>query len=363
MKEEKMKTLENLILLSCFLAIVILGQSTLAGPIILSGTDPEDHRFEGEPEASASLQMIQDIMLFIHDEASNGGAGILMLGGSENSTVYQVALEAATNEGFSLDHAFGDNIKTVDFTGYAALYMPTVSSELDPGYGNQDCCGLTVEDLNKINGRGDEIVLFVNSGGGLGAFSQNEPNGYGWFPMDGLETTDLGGFGEYDICMTLEGYEILASSATAVEPFHTTFDGPLGFFGLDVLARNDTIIGAPCGGPAIIIGGLTSIVSVEESDELQKPRTYVLSQNSPNPFTNTTTIRYQLPVKSRVSLKIFDLTGRLVRTLKNVEEEGGFYTVNWDGRDDWGRELVNSVYFYRIQTIEYNEVKKLIMLR
>jgi len=91
---------------------------------------------------------------------------------------------------------------------------------------------------------------------------------------------------------------------------------------------------------------------------LQEDPPFSLFQNFPNPLVSTTTIRFAIPVDSRqstdcridknVSLKVFDLTGRLVKTLVECEQEAGFYTVEWDGKDDRGREILQGVYFYSL---------------
>jgi hypothetical protein len=99
------------------------------------------------------------------------------------------------------------------------------------------------------------------------------------------------------------------------------------------------------------------------------PKICALSQNYPNPFTNATSIRYQLPVGSDVCLRIYSFTGQLVRTLVNAKKEAGYYNVVWDGRDDSGKKVTSGIYFYKIQTHtglgipDYTETKKLILLR
>lgn len=74
-----------------------------------------------------------------------------------------------------------------------------------------------------------------------------------------------------------------------------------------------------------------------------------LAQNYPNPFNPTTTIDYEVTVASRVELGIYDVSGRLVRTLVNRAAEPGNYTVDWDGRDNAGATRVSGVYFYRLK--------------
>jgi hypothetical protein len=87
-----------------------------------------------------------------------------------------------------------------------------------------------------------------------------------------------------------------------------------------------------------------------------------LSQNKPNPFVTLTTVRYDVPVSTRVSLKVYDLSGRLVRTLINREMPRGCHEVNWRGRDNEGRRVTSGIYFYRLETREFQTAKKLILL-
>jgi flagellar hook assembly protein FlgD len=95
----------------------------------------------------------------------------------------------------------------------------------------------------------------------------------------------------------------------------------------------------------------------------QKPTRSALFQNAPNPFRQLTAISYQLSAPSHTSLKIYDLSGRLVRTLVDGEKEAGYYTANWDRKDFRGRELSNGVYFYRLVSGEYAETRKMVLLK
>ncbi|KPK73731.1 hypothetical protein AMJ87_00995 [candidate division WOR_3 bacterium SM23_60] len=72
-----------------------------------------------------------------------------------------------------------------------------------------------------------------------------------------------------------------------------------------------------------------------------------LSQFAPNPFTRTTAVSFQIAHSSTVELKVYDATGRLVRTLSDGVYEPGSYTVNWNGNDDVGRTIPTGVYFVR----------------
>jgi hypothetical protein len=97
--------------------------------------------------------------------------------------------------------------------------------------------------------------------------------------------------------------------------------------------------------------------------EHRLPYTYALLQNYPNPMRNITTIRYQLPKKEKVSLKIYDVVGRLVKTLINELKEPGYYTIHWHGKDDRERKASAGVYFYRIQAGNYTNTKKMVLFK
>ena len=89
-----------------------------------------------------------------------------------------------------------------------------------------------------------------------------------------------------------------------------------------------------------------------------------LFQNRPNPFNPSTTIRYSLANNSFVQLSIYDVAGRLVRTLVNEEsQQAGPHNVEWDSRDNSGRLVASGVYFYRLQTSGFTQTRKMILLR
>ena len=102
-------------------------------------------------------------------------------------------------------------------------------------------------------------------------------------------------------------------------------------------------------------------VGVEETP--QTPKVFTLSQNYPNPTSWVTSISYQLPKKSGVSLKLYDVKGRFVKTLADGTMEPGFHSVTWNTCDNNGKKLVSGIYFYRLETNEYIKTRKLIILR
>ena len=93
------------------------------------------------------------------------------------------------------------------------------------------------------------------------------------------------------------------------------------------------------------------------------PQAFSLDQNFPNPFNSRTVIRFALPTSDHVELSVYNLTGQKVATLVEGIREAGAYTVQWDGRDEGGRELASGVYLYRLWTESQVETHKLLLLR
>jgi len=93
------------------------------------------------------------------------------------------------------------------------------------------------------------------------------------------------------------------------------------------------------------------------------PRQTALQQNRPNPFNPTTTIEYSLAVGGRVSLRVYDVKGRLVRTLVDAQKGPGVYAPVWDGRNDRGESVSTGVYFYRLRAGEKVLTRKAVLLK
>ena len=98
-------------------------------------------------------------------------------------------------------------------------------------------------------------------------------------------------------------------------------------------------------------------------NEASMPGSYSLLQNYPNPFNSTTTLRYDLAGHSNVNIIIYDMLGREVKTLINQTQDAGFKSIQWDGTNDYGKQVSAGVYLYRIQAGEYMQTKKMVFLK
>jgi hypothetical protein len=98
------------------------------------------------------------------------------------------------------------------------------------------------------------------------------------------------------------------------------------------------------------------------------PKEYALYQNYPNPFNPTTTIKYALPVDSKVTVEMYNIIGQRVRTLVSTEQAAGYYLTEWNGTNDAGAQLASGMYFMRMSAEGTNgktftDVRKTMMLK
>ena len=92
-----------------------------------------------------------------------------------------------------------------------------------------------------------------------------------------------------------------------------------------------------------------------------------LDHARPNPFNPRTTIEYSVAVSGRVTVRIFDCAGRVVRTLVDAEVEAGPHTAAWDGTTDTGQRAASGVYFVKMEaaghTSTFSATRKLVLLK
>jgi flagellar hook assembly protein FlgD len=88
-----------------------------------------------------------------------------------------------------------------------------------------------------------------------------------------------------------------------------------------------------------------------------------LADAYPNPFNPTTTIGYTMVTDGFAEIAIYDVRGKLVRTLFSGNATAGFKEVVWDGRDDSGGRVASGVYFYQLRAGSVVETKKMVMVK
>ena len=122
------------------------------------------------------------------------------------------------------------------------------------------------------------------------------------------------------------------------------------------------------GYPISIINGITfskeEPVSVREEQMMQNIlSSFAVYQNYPNPFNPSTTIQYSIPATGDVTIDIYDVQGRAVRTLENAAQQAGDHSIVWDSRNNYGTRVSSGTYFCQILFNNTSLVKKLLLIK
>jgi hypothetical protein len=101
-----------------------------------------------------------------------------------------------------------------------------------------------------------------------------------------------------------------------------------------------------------------------QDDRVVLPSDYVLEQNYPNPFNPETTIRFTLPIDKTISVRVYDVSGRLVKAVvDNQFYSQGTYEVSWDGTNAAGSKVASGTYLYTLQYGNYRQTKTMVLLK
>ena len=100
-----------------------------------------------------------------------------------------------------------------------------------------------------------------------------------------------------------------------------------------------------------------------DPDESMIPKKFALYDNFPNPFNPTTQIAVDLPEAASTKITVWNIMGQKVATLHSGDLSAGHHVVNFDGRDQNGKQLTSGMYFYRVKAGKYNAIKKMTLLK
>ena len=105
-----------------------------------------------------------------------------------------------------------------------------------------------------------------------------------------------------------------------------------------------------------------SLVELSTEESIM-PKEFALHQNYPNPFNPTTFLRFDLPQDGLVNITIYDMMGRIVKTLVNGSQTAGFKSIKWNATNDRNEPVSAGLYLYTIQTGEFRQTKKMVLLK
>jgi len=167
--------------------------------------------------------------------------------------------------------------------------------------------------------------------------------------------TDVEG-GEFKLvgsgALPYEEYGVMATIRFYPKDGFNNYDSTTVFFRNMRWNENDTIHNIA----ASVITNNFGVNNPQEPD-------LILRQNNPNPFAYNTKIQYSIPLPSFVSLKIYNIRGELVADLVDEFKAKGLYDVSWNGKDTYGKSVVNGMYFYKFNSSDKEIVKRMILLR
>lgn len=106
----------------------------------------------------------------------------------------------------------------------------------------------------------------------------------------------------------------------------------------------------------------TYVVGVAKTDNVV-PEQYTMKQNYPNPFNPETKIEFSVPKESAVKVVIYNILGQKIRTLVNQDFKAGNYSVTWNGKDEFGKQVSTGAYLYSLETNSYKVTKKMVLMK
>ena len=114
----------------------------------------------------------------------------------------------------------------------------------------------------------------------------------------------------------------------------------------------------------IILENSTAQLGTDEPVTFITPEQYRLAQNYPNPFNPNTTIEYAIPINRKVSVKVYNVNGQLVRTLVNNQMvNAGTHKVVWDGKNHLGNKVSTGMYLYSLEWAGAKKVKTMTLVK
>ncbi|MFH1070914.1 MAG: dockerin type I domain-containing protein, partial [Candidatus Glassbacteria bacterium] len=174
-----------------------------------------------------------------------------------------------------------------------------------------------------------------------------------------LSMADLNSDGVIDIFDVLKVLSIaLGKSGTMLA---SSIDRVMNLSNVDEITTALNSLGADNS----VIKDVELLIARKSGGSVNLPRAFGLNQNYPNPFNPATIIAYAVPEGQTplVSLKVYDIRGRLVRILADGLEQAGTHVVMWDGKNENGEFVASGTYFYRLKAGDYISTRKMVLLK
>lgn len=282
-----------------------------------------------------------------------------------------MGLHFLENGSFSFDGTTNSGRIDIELLKVALAHYDTshfsiaTSNDLDDDGLNDDYEDDFSTQINNYDSNGNQLMdgaevaeELINTIAGLAIIENGEEP-----PVDSIyiEYCQTWGSENCDIC----GITINMGDVRIVNPIDNT-EISFPIIGLHYLAHGRFAYGGSTNSGEIDALQLAQVLEnktvVSILEKLPDKKNFSL-KNYPNPFNPKTTIQFNLPRNSHVTLTIYNVLGHKVKTLIDGEKTAGSYTIRWDGKDDKSRNVSSGIYFYRIEGGDFVHVKKMILAR
>jgi len=285
---------------------------------------------------------------------------------NENGDVYIAGYTKSSNfpttQG-AYDQSWNGGDRDAYITKFDSNLTTLLASTFIGGNGRDDCRDLIIDGNGHIyiTGNTASSNFPTTTGAYDEIYNGGSPHGDVFISRLNSDLTTLpassfigGTFDDVAFCLTLANNgNIYVGGYTASSNFPTTtgsYDNSHNGGSNDCfIVKFDSILSA----------NPTSVKDIE-----QHPTKFNLYNNYPNPFNSQTAIRFNLPHSSQVSIKIYDIQGKLIRSLLTGQIWGtGSHIISWNGVDDYGKTVSSGEYFYKLEAGGLSEIKKMLFLK
>jgi hypothetical protein len=279
--------------------------------------------------------------------------------GAGNSDVYLIKTNSAGDTLWTRTYGGGE-----DDVGYS-VQQTTDGGYVIAGYTNSFGAGNSDVYLIKTDASGD--TLWTRTYG-----SNNNDYGYS------VQQTEDGGYVIAGYTRFYSDVYLIKTDSLGGTLWTRTYGGVDNDYGYSVQQTTDVgyvivglteSFGAGYSDVYLIKTDPDGIVGISDNKppSLELPRSWALSQNYPNPFNPSTTVAFDIPgittTKQYVTLAVYDIRGRHVRTLVSSEIAPGNHKVTWNGKDEKGESVSSGIYLYTLRSGEERYTRKMVVLK
>ena len=212
-----------------------------------------------------------------------------------------------------------------------------------------------IEPLTLLNPP-DQEIIDITDGSGVYSFFWNNPNDIDSLTYKLLFDGDL----EFLQSQTINSsVAIIQISDVIEEMYDLNIDSLTGSWRIEV-SNVESVANENQNGPFQLTFINENILNIFNSN---LPKNFSLKQNYPNPFNPITSLRYDLPIDGLVNITVYDMIGRVVKTLVNSSQTAGFKSVRWNATNDRNEPVSAGIYLYTIQAGEFRQTKKMVLLK